>query len=83
MLREIAGAGDGLYVRATNASAGFESILTDLSGLEKSEFETTVYTDYEDRFQFFIGASFFFLLLSLLISEKKSKFNERIKLFES
>ena len=52
-------------------------------GLEKSEFETTVYTDYEDRFQFFIGASFFFLLLSLLISEKKSKFNERIKLFES
>jgi len=82
MLREIAGVGDGIYVRASNADAGFSSILDDLSGLEKSEFESQVYTDYEDRFQFFIGGAVFFLLLSLVINERKGRLAERINLFE-
>lgn len=82
MLRDIAGAGDGLYIRATNANAGFNQILDELSGLEKSEFETQVYTDYEDRFQFFIGAAIALFLVVLLISEKKSKLAHKINLFE-
>jgi Ca-activated chloride channel family protein len=51
--------------------------------MEKQEFESSVYTDYEDRFQFFLGVAFIFLLLSLLISEKKSKWSQKVKLFES
>lgn len=82
MLREIAYAGKGAYIRATNANAGFEQILDELSGLEKSEFESKVYTDYEDRFQFFIGAAVCFLLASLLFNERKSKIVEQYKLFE-
>ncbi|MAY83013.1 MAG: hypothetical protein CMP59_02685 [Flavobacteriales bacterium] len=83
MLREIAGIGNGSYIRATNSSLGFERILDQLSGLEKNEFESQVYTDYEDRFQFFIGAAFFFFFLSMIMGEKKSKWKERINLFES
>lgn len=82
MLAEIAAEGKGLYVRATNADAGFSKILDELSGLEKSEFESQVYTDYEDRFQFFIGIAVILLLISLLISEKKSKLVQKINLFE-
>lgn len=83
MLREIATTGDGIYIRATNANAGFQQILDELSGFEKSEFESQVYTDYEDRFQFFIGAAVLLLLISMLMNEKKSKIKEQIKLFES
>ncbi len=83
MLSEIATAGEGLYIRATNSNAGFDRILDVLSGLEKTEFESQVYTDYEDRFQFFLGAALFFFLLSLSINEKKSKWKERLNLFES
>lgn len=83
MLGEIAYAGNGMYIRATNANAGLDKILSDLSGLEKAEYETQVYTDYEDRFQFFIGAAFLFLLLSMIISEKKSKVVSKIKLFDN
>ncbi len=82
MLREIAGIGDGLYIRATNASVGFERILDQLSGLEKSEFESQVYTDYEDRFQFFLAAAFLFFILFIVMNEKKSKWAEKVKLFE-
>jgi len=83
MLRELSSIGNGMYVRASSAQVGFEQILSDLSGMEKEEFESSVYTDYEDRFQFFLGIAFVFLLLSILISEKKSKWREKIKLFES
>jgi len=83
MLKELADIGDGLYVRASNASVGFDQILDNLSGLDKAEFESSVYTDYEDRFQFFLGAAFIFLLIATLMNEKKSKWREKIKLFES
>ena len=82
MLKDISAAGKGIYIRATNANAGFETILGDLSGLEKSEFESQVYTDYEDRFQFFIGAALILFLLSMVISEKKGKLKDKINLFE-
>lgn len=83
MLREIAGIGNGTYTRATNSSLGFERILDQLSGLKKNEFESQVYTDYEDRFQFFLGAAFFFFMLFMIMGEKKSKWKEKIKLFEA
>lgn len=83
MLREIASSGGGLYVRATNANAGFGAILDDLSGLEKSEFESQVYTDYEDRFQFFIGAALLLLLISVLITERKGKWAKKVNLFDA
>ncbi|KAA3648929.1 MAG: VWA domain-containing protein [Bacteroidetes bacterium] len=82
MLGEIAASGDGMYIRATNANAGFDQILDELSGLEKSEYESQVYTDYEDRFQFFIGASLLFLILSIILSERKSKISEKVNLFD-
>lgn len=83
MLRELADVGNGMYIRANNANVGFQEILADLSSMEKQEFESSVYTDYEDRFQFFLGLAFIFLLLSMIMSEKKSKWRQKIKLFES
>lgn len=83
MLREIASAGGGIYVRASNSNAGLMQILDELSGMEKGEFESKMYTDYEDRFQIFIGAAIFFLLLSWVITEKKSKLMKKINLFDA
>ena len=83
MLRDISSSGGGIYVRATNANAGFGAILDDLSGLEKSEFESQVYTDYEDRFQFFIGAALLLILISMLITERKGKWAKNVNLFKA
>ena len=83
MLRDISSSGGGMYIRATNANAGFGAILDDLSGLEKSEFESQIYTDYEDRFQFFVGAALLLFLISILITEKKGKLAKKVNLFES
>lgn len=82
MLQEIAIAGNGTYVRATNAQAGLKHIMEKVNKMEKAEFGTKMYTDYEDRFQYFIGIALILLLIEFLISERKSRWLSDIKLFE-
>ncbi|MBL4653591.1 MAG: VWA domain-containing protein [Flavobacteriales bacterium] len=81
MLQEIAMNGDGVYVHATNSQGGLEQILDEINKMEKVEFGTKVFTDYEDRFQYFIGSSIILLLLEQIISSKKSKLFFSKKLF--
>ena len=82
MLQEIALAGRGAYVRASNASSGLETVMEELRSMQTGEYESQLYTDYEDRFQFFLGAALFFLFVSILLSEKKSQWTRKINLFE-
>lgn len=70
ILRDVAAAGGGVYVRATNRQSEFDEIFQQISSMEKKEFGARVFTDYEDRFQIFLGIAFFFLLLELLIGER-------------
>ena len=81
MLQEIAVAGNGTYVRATNADSGLKFILDRINGMEKAEFGTKIYTDYEDRFQYFFGIALFFLLLDFFTSTRKSKLLAKIDIF--
>jgi Ca-activated chloride channel family protein len=81
VLQEIAGAGNGIYVRATNSDAGLNNVLNALDKLEKKQFDSKMYSDYEDRFQWFIAAALLFLLAETLLSERKSKIYQRLDLF--
>ncbi len=81
MLRQIAAAGNGAYARANNVSVGLTKIYDDINKIQKKEIETKQFTDYEDRFQFYIGAALFFLLVELLIVERKSKWTEKFNFF--
>lgn len=80
-LQEIAGAGNGIYVRATNSDAGLNNVLGALDKLEKKQFDSKMYSDYEDRFQWFIAAALLLLLTDTLLSERKSKLYQRLNLF--
>ena len=82
MLQEIAIAGDGIYVRANNTQAGLSKVFDEINKLEKTEFESKVFSDYESRFQYFIALSLLFLLLEIIIFERKSKLLSKIELFK-
>ena len=73
MLQEIAGIGNGIYVRATNSDTGLNNVLNAVDRLEKKQFESKMYSDYEDRFQWFIAAAFVLLMIETFLSERKSK----------
>lgn len=80
MLKQIAEEGNGIYVKASNASVGLDIILKEINSLEKTKNETIVYADYEDHFQIFLAISFVCLILDQLLSERKIDWLKKIKL---
>ena len=82
MLQQIAAAGGGIYVRANNSQAGLNRIFEEINEMEKTEFESKVFSDYEDRFQYFIAFAILLLIIEFIIVERRSKWADRIKLFE-
>ena len=81
MLQKIANAGKGVYIRANNSNAGLQSIFEEISKLDKVEFDSKTFSDYEDRFQYFVGIALFLLIMDLLILNRKSKYFSKINLF--
>ena len=82
MLQKIAAAGNGSYIRANNVQSGLGILFAELNKMEKVKFGSKVFTDYEDRFQYFLMAAIILLILEFFISERRSKFLSSIKLFE-
>lgn len=82
MLRQIAEIGDGIYVRASNSNAGLDKIFNEINKTNKSEIESKIFTDYEDRFQWFIGAAIILLIIEVLLSSGKQDWETKFKFFE-
>lgn len=82
MLRDMAVAGNGIYVRATKGNAGLDLVMEELNRMQKEEYGSKIYTDYEDRFQYPLGAAFFFLIFEFFVSERRNRWFERLRLFD-
>ncbi len=81
MLKEIASAGNGIYVRANNSGGALRKVHEEINKLEKTEFESKRFTDYEDRFQPFLALCILLLIVEFMINEKKSSWVENVNLF--
>ncbi len=81
VLSEIAIAGGGKFIRATNSDDGLAIVMKDISAMQKNEFGSKMFTDYADQFQYFIALALLCLLIEFLISERKSKWIEELNLF--
>lgn len=81
LLSQIASRGNGSYVRANNARAGLQTIFDEINRMEKQKFESKVYADYEDRFQYFLALAIVLLIAELLLVNRKSRFAGRLNLF--
>ncbi len=80
-LQEISAAANGIFVRASNSDAGLNNVLEAVNKLEKKQFDSKMYSDYEDRFQWFISAALLLLIIETFLSERKSKLYQRLNLF--
>jgi len=83
MLKEIATAGNGSYVRASNANAGLNIIMDEIDKMEKKEFGSKSFKDYEDRFQIFLIIALFLIVIEYFISNRRSSKLDGVNLFES
>lgn len=72
MLRSIAAAGGGTYVRATERNSGLEEIIDQLRNLEPGSSTTAGYrfAAHEDQFQYPLGIAILLVALSFAFSER-------------
>jgi Ca-activated chloride channel family protein len=68
-LREIALAGEGKYYRASGAENEIEQIYEEISRLDKKELESKLFSQREDRFQYFVLIAFVCLALETAIAD--------------
>jgi len=76
-LEKIAAIGHGKYFHGTNSQDELDAIYKSINGLQKREFGTKQFTDFEDRFQMFLAGAIVLLVLEVFLSEKKVKWIAR------
>ena len=82
LLQRIASVGNGIYVRANNSETGLQKIFEEINKMEKSEIENRQFSDYENRFQYFLALCLIFLVLELVVFDKKNQWFSKFRPFE-
>jgi Ca-activated chloride channel homolog len=82
LLQRIASLGNGFYVRANNNETGLQKIFEEINKIEKTEIESKQFSDYENRFQYFIAISLIFLVFELFVFDKKNQWFSKFRPFE-
>jgi Ca-activated chloride channel homolog len=80
-LQEIAANANGQYIDGSNTKEVVESVTAILNGMDKKEFESKQFTDFKDQFQWFLGGAILFLVLDLLLLERKTLWLQKLNLF--
>ncbi len=69
------------YVSGNNTREVVEYVKQALDTIEKTEFETQQFTDYNSQFQWFLGLAFALLALDVLLLERKTAWIKKLNLF--
>jgi len=80
-LQGIAADGNGKYINGNSTAKAVNYINDLLLKADKKEFETKQFADFKDQFQWFIGLGILFLLLDALMFNKKTKWIQKLNLF--
>jgi Ca-activated chloride channel family protein len=81
-LKEMAGITDGGYIIGKNTRETVEAIIETIEQMEKKEFESQVFSDYEDQFQWFLGLALLLLVIDIFVLERKTQWLKRLGLFD-
>ncbi len=82
ILKKIAAATNGTYVRASNSNIGLDEIFNEIKKMKKQELESSMYTEYNDQFQIFAALVIFLLIIDFLVMDRKNRKLSNIRLFK-
>jgi Ca-activated chloride channel family protein len=71
-LRSLAEAGQGVALHASFGGTHLQTIVDEINKLEKTQFESTIAVQYDERFQIVALLALIFLVLELLMSDRKN-----------
>ena len=71
-LRDIASAGEGLYVRAGNTEFGLNPIIDEIRTLQDKEFQSVVFEEFDEQYMYFFAIALVFLLIEFFMSDTRN-----------
>jgi len=74
-LKEIATAGGGIYVHASNANMGFETILDKINNMNKVDLKEVTFSRYESKYQYPLALGLIFLFVGVIWFMVKPRWN--------
>ncbi|SFB00975.1 Ca-activated chloride channel family protein [Flavobacterium swingsii] len=80
-LEAIAKAAKGGYTNGNNTKEAVSFIKKSLNNIQKTEFDATEVASFQAQFQWFLGIGFFLLLLDVFLLERKTKWVQKLNLF--
>ncbi len=81
LLRDIAKAGDGSYIRAGNQSFGLDEIVSEINDMEKSELSTLRFEEFNEQFHHLLAVVFALLLAEGLLLDRRNPRLSRFNIF--
>ncbi len=79
-LKAIAKGTKGDYINGSNTKQVLEYVKNALDNIEKTEFETKQFANYQSQFQWFIGAALFFFVFGYFLDGEKDKMGKKTEL---
>ena len=73
VLKDVANAGNGVYVRAGNSEFGLNPIIDDIRKMEDEKYSSIVFEEYDEQFMYFLAIALFFFVLEILVGDRRSK----------
>ena len=80
MCRQIAAAGKGIYIRATNTGAVLKTLEKEVDKMQKGDTQVSS-TDFDDKFYIPVWLALFVLLIEYFMLNRQNKWFNKINLF--
>lgn len=82
MCREIARAGNGMYVRVDNTNNAERALNAEINKLAKADVETQVFTEFDEQFQVLAWLALIFLAVEAMLLDRRNPLFKNVKLFK-
>ena len=82
LLQHIAEATGGIYVRSRNENFGLDDIIARLDEMEATQLTQITFEEYDEQYQWFLGAALLLLLVEVFIMERRNPLLKGVRLFE-
>jgi len=81
MCRQVASAGNGIYVRAGNSNKALRALTDEVGKMQKGEIENTAFSNYDEKFYIFAWIALLLLIAEFFVLNRKNKTLNKIKWF--
>lgn len=73
ILNEVAEEGGGTYIKAGNSDFGLEAIVDRIHNMDKQQYKSVVFEDFDEQYMYFFAIALFFLILEYIVGERRGR----------